>query len=457
MRIKREWIDSSSGENLLPNLEYWLKINKPTYLSYLKHRNRTEQAFNKEKVYSQYVKELEVLKASYTTGYYSGIFKRALENARIQKTSPQVARFFESKVIIDDEDEQSIVEEISNLSILETETPGESSEKNREIEDDQMVADLSLQDLFGSEFHCSDNMMSICQYHNEICPNDPLIDLRPNSNFTKQLPSNILAIYLKDLDDRINSLIPSNIHDFLTKFFKQNLADGDWNDKIDDLQCSDKTDHLMVSTIRILRRTLPIFIMAFSLGPNNPLLNLAALERPHLNAFVHPCLQASLWYISSIIYEFGEITTKNHKREYADGVGYLNNADKYQLVYMEGSRPYARDDKEIADALKISKNLQKIFINVFKDSAKCRRRLPKNLAIFGGQSFRLRIHLQFMDYLDNANLPRDFTEMKEFVFFYECIIKWALLVREINEAFEESQTRPSRLSYINALKVADAL
>ncbi|CAG8652840.1 6133_t:CDS:2 [Funneliformis caledonium] len=371
MRIKREWIDSSSGENLLPNLEYWLKINKPTYLSYLKHRNRTEQAFNKDKVYSQYVKELEVLKASYTTGYYSGIFKRALENARIQKTSPQVARFFESKVIIDDEDEQSIVEEISNLSILETETPGESSEQNREIEDDQMVA---------------------------------------------------------------------------------NLAGGDWNDKIDDLQCSDKTDHLMVSTIRILRRTLPIFIMAFSLGPNNPLLNLAALERPHLNAFVHPCLQASLWYISSIIYEFGEITTKNHKREYADGVGYLNNADKYQLVYMEGSRPYARDDKEIADALKISKNLQKIFINVFKDNAKCRRRLPKNLAIFGGQRGKFRLNE-----VDNANLPRDFTEMKEFIFFYECIIKWALLVREIKEAFEESQTRPSRLSYINALKVADTL
>ncbi|CAG8671645.1 8600_t:CDS:2 [Funneliformis caledonium] len=75
MRIKREWLDSSSGENLLPNLEYWLKITKPTYLSYLKHRNRTEQAFNKEKVYSQYIKELEVLKANYTSGYYSRFLK----------------------------------------------------------------------------------------------------------------------------------------------------------------------------------------------------------------------------------------------------------------------------------------------------------------------------------------------------------------------------------------------
>jgi hypothetical protein len=138
--------------------------------------------------------------------------------------------------------------------------------------------------------------------------------------------------------------------------------------------------------------------MAFSLGPRNPLLNLTALEKPHLNSFIHPCLQASLWHISSISYEFGEISTKNHKRECADGVGYLNTADKFQLVYMEGSRPNAKDEKEIADASKISNNLQKIFLNVVKDNAKCRRRLPKSLAIFGGQSFRLRIHLQFMDY-----------------------------------------------------------
>src|SRR6266498_156422 len=101
-------------------------------------------------------------------------------------------------------------------------------------------------------------MMLICQHHNELCSNDSLIDLRPNSNFTKQLPSNVLVPYLKELDDRIESLIPSNIHDFLTNFFNQNLTDSDWNVKIDDLQCSNKNDQLMVSTMRILRRTLPI-------------------------------------------------------------------------------------------------------------------------------------------------------------------------------------------------------
>ena len=139
--------------------------------------------------------------------------------------------------------------------------------------------------------------------------------------------------------------------------------------------------------------------MAFSMGAWNPLLNLTTLEKPHLNSFVHPCLQASLWYISSICYEFREIGSKNHiKRECADGVGYLNMADKFQLVYMEGSKPNANDDKENSDASKISHNLQNIFINIIKDNIKCRRRFPKTLAVFGGQSFRLRIHLQFLNY-----------------------------------------------------------
>ncbi|CAG8565701.1 11563_t:CDS:2 [Funneliformis caledonium] len=349
--------------------------------------------------------------------------EEAMINAKDQETSPQ----------------------IKLMAMKKTYIPVESSEQKREIEDDQMVADpneMSLQDIFESEFHCSENMMLICEYHNKICSNDSLIDLRPNSIFTKQLLSNILVPYLEELDNRIESLIPSNIHNFLMKFFGQNLTGSDWNDKIDDLQCSDKNDHLMASTIRILRRTLPIFIMAFSQGPNNPLLNLTALKRTHLNEFVHPCLQVSLWYISSINYEFGEITTNNDLQEYADGLGYL---DKYRLVYMEGLRPNDKDEK-VADASKLSKNLQNIFLSVVNDNVKCGRRIPKPLAIFGGQSFLTRIHLQFMDYcgggkfrlneVDNANLPCDFTEMGDFVFFYECIIKWALLAREVKEAFE---------------------
>ncbi|CAG8604756.1 1104_t:CDS:2 [Ambispora gerdemannii] len=228
----------------------------------------------------------------------------------------------------------------------------ENNEENEYIyiQDNEEPNKKSLKDLLGGDLQCSENMKSICQHHDTLYPGENLIDLRPNSNYFKKLPFKILEPYFKELDDKIENLIPSNVHKFLTEFFQQDLSGEEWHIKIDDLHFSDKSDWLMVSVIRILRRTLPPFIMAFSMGARNPLLNLATLERPHLNSYVHPCLQACLWYISSICYEFGEIGSKNHtKRECADGIG-----------YMEGSKPKANDDKEILDASKISHNLQNI-------------------------------------------------------------------------------------------------
>jgi hypothetical protein len=64
-------------------------------------------------------------------------------------------------------------------------------------------------------------MKSICQRH---IFKWYLIDLRLNSNFIKQLPSSTLVPYLKELDDRIENLIPSNLHKLLTNFFQQNLT-----------------------------------------------------------------------------------------------------------------------------------------------------------------------------------------------------------------------------------------
>ncbi|CAG8479967.1 8201_t:CDS:2, partial [Scutellospora calospora] len=218
----------------------------------------------------------------------------------------------------------------------------EYNEEKRDIQDDETPSvapstikterivesnKKTLQDLLGIKY--SENMQLICQYHDKTYPDEILLDLRPNSIFSKELPLDILSPYLKKLDDKIENLILSHIHEFLTQFFKQNLTGEDWHTKIDDLQCQNCNDLLMVSVIRILRRTLPPFIIAFSLGPRNPLLNLTTLEKPHLNNFVHPCLQTCLWYISSINYEFEEIRTENYKNQCADGVGYLNTADKY--------------------------------------------------------------------------------------------------------------------------------
>ncbi|CAJ0750855.1 20135_t:CDS:10 [Entrophospora sp. SA101] len=196
----------------------------------------------------------------------------------------------------------------------------------------------------------------------------------------------------------------------------------------------------------------------------NPLLNIKSIEKPHLNAFVHPCLDAALWYIARINYEYGEIPSQNHvTRNLADGVGYMTSADKFQLVYVEGASPVAKEDKEIADAEKIAKNLRNMFNNIIKNSFNNRKCIPESLRVFGGQSFRLQIYLFYLDFHDkyhlheveNANLPRDFSEIEDFVPFYECILKWALLVKEMTEKFEISRKnkRPSQnLSNDNSKK-----
>ncbi|CAG8768020.1 475_t:CDS:1, partial [Acaulospora morrowiae] len=64
-------------------------------------------------------------------------------------------------------------------------------------------------------------------------------------------------------------------------------------------------------------------------------------------------------------------------------------------------------EKEITDNLKI------LYSEIVKE-VKNRRRLPKKLFVFGGQSFRLRIRYITLNEADNANLPRDFSEMRDF-------------------------------------------
>lgn len=225
------------------------------------------------------------------------------------------------------------------------------------------------------------------------------------------------------MDTMTETLVPANVHEFLVNFFSQNLTTEKWNCQIDDLKAPEKDDFIMNAMVRILRRTLPQLyvgiiviliyffrfcsecffllcsIKAFSLEEQNPLLNIATIEHAHLNSFVHPCLDASLWYIAGIHYEFGEITSKNHTNgNRADGVGYMTDADKYQLIYVEGSRPVTKDKKETDDVKKITDNLKNIFANIVKETIKSRQRLPKKLYVFGGQSFRLRIYLYFLDH-----------------------------------------------------------
>nr|CAG8549177.1 1698_t:CDS:2 [Entrophospora candida] len=186
----------------------------------------------------------------------------------------------------------------------------------------------------------SETTKKICLEHSKFYNDDVIVNLNPKSRFFKQLSIDLIEEYNEELDTMTENLIPENLHNFLVKFFSERLSEDEWLIKIDDLICSNKNDKLMLAITRVIRRILPQFIKAFSLGPSNPLLNITSIERPHLNSFVHPCLESTLWNVARVNYEFGEIHFhSNLKREYAD-------------VYVEGSKPDAKDEKEVADVSK---------------------------------------------------------------------------------------------------------
>ncbi|CAG8576928.1 13828_t:CDS:2 [Acaulospora colombiana] len=254
--------------------------------------------------------------------------------------------------------------------------------------------------VLGNIIKSSDSTKQIFLIYKEQCPNGDLIDLRLNSLFLKKLPKQIAISYLTEMDNMTESLVPANVHEFLVKFFSQNLSAKEWNYRIDDLRAPENDDFILNAVVRVLRH---------------------------------------------IHYEYGEISSNNHiNRNRADGVGFMTDADKYQLIYLEGSRPVAKDEKKIDDVKKITKNLRNIFAKIVEERVK--RGTNDLLLNFNSGTYRL-------NEVDNANLPRKFSEMKSFVYFYESVLKWALLVRDVTASFDNARAeqRPSRLSFADAL------
>ncbi|CAG8608576.1 3329_t:CDS:2 [Diversispora eburnea] len=120
------------------------------------------------------------------------------------------------------------------------------------------------------------------------------------------------------MDVITESLIPTNVHEFLVNFFSQNLTAKEWNYQIDDLRAPNKEDFIMNSVVRVLCRTLP-------------------------QLYMHFCGISRICIMN---------TSKNHvKGNRADRISYMTDTDKHQLIYMEGSRPVTKDEKEINDLL----------------------------------------------------------------------------------------------------------
>ncbi|RIB12111.1 hypothetical protein C2G38_2201552 [Gigaspora rosea] len=78
--------------------------------------------------------------------------------------------------------------------------------------------------------------------YKEQYPDEECIDLRLGSSLLKSLQRSIAIQYLFEMDEIMKSLIPDDVHKFLTEFFSQDISDNEWQVKIDDLRSPEQTD-----------------------------------------------------------------------------------------------------------------------------------------------------------------------------------------------------------------------
>ncbi|CAG8625577.1 12505_t:CDS:10 [Funneliformis caledonium] len=388
--------------------DYWQNVTKPSLIDFLKYRKtKVHEKLDKNNEILRYKHDLKQIGRHYKYGSKAKVVKVAKLNLKDELISSEVIEFWRLQEI-QNEDE---------LISSEANDFRRTQEVQSEIEIEQQIDDLDKIKIHG------------------ILKKEILVE--------RNVKSIIDAFELyKD---------NSNDDDKLT--YKQ------WSNAVDNLNIKEYKEETTKMIIKIITRSLDNFLQAFALGHMNPLHNIEALEQPHLNDYIHPCIKSALWSCADIYYTSGEIPSINHiNRQKGDGVGFTIDSNKYQLVYVEGSRPYkVKASKELDDRNKIIKNLKNMLLNIVKDRVEKRKLIIPDMEVFGVASIKLNIHLYALGFtgyyyikeIDNATIPRDFSEMEEFIFFYESILKWALSIKACFEKLSDKslKTRSSRVSF----------
>nr|CAG8574880.1 1112_t:CDS:10 [Entrophospora candida] len=264
-----------------------------------------------------------------------------------------------------------------------------------------------------------------------------IMDLRPFSKFSLAIDADLHEKILHQVFDSIDVLITDELHSFLTDFFNSDHGPEGWDIAVESLHVSNTEHEIIGKTKKLLKLTLVHFFKAFSLNALNPLRNLETLEKPYLNRFVHPIIDAALWIFGRTNYIYGEIplqTEKSHIR--ADGVGYMNDVTNYPLICGEGARPRASRKKQDEDDIKNAVSMVRLYNNIIIAEANARHRLFADLRIYGLTAYKIEVSLTMLDFrdtyrlfeVDHYSLPRDWSDMPKFVYMYEAIIKWVLCV-----------------------------
>ncbi|CAG8496126.1 14999_t:CDS:2, partial [Acaulospora colombiana] len=153
---------------------------------------------------------------------------------RSGRNIPDYQEFFEEATDGDESSLQESEEETRSEKGLNIEDLSKENSEKKPVLDD------TITDILGITIDYSDATKEIFLTCKEQDPNGDLIDLRFNSSFFKKLPKSIARSYLAEMDSITESLAPVNVHEFLVKFFSQNLTAKEWNYQIDDLRAPEK-------------------------------------------------------------------------------------------------------------------------------------------------------------------------------------------------------------------------
>ncbi|CAG8648476.1 3244_t:CDS:2 [Funneliformis mosseae] len=373
---------------------------------------------------------------------------KLLENLQETLTKrKEILNFIESQDLKFAEDRYKVNVELSVVTD-KTAITGKTSEKfARSLNNDQDIRDSENQDSRTEtqttvnneqeenegEYVAADESMTIC-----------VKDILEGSIEVSSVVNEVTEIFLNKFPktvarnfDEIDSYITDDIHEFLTKFFNEDLTARGWGNAINNMDFNAHESELLKNTKKLIQETLPKFLKAFSLEGSNPLRDITFLEKPHLNQF---------WRNT-----FEDLGLKIR----TDGVGFLNDVVNYPIVCGEGARPGASQKKCFDNDIKNAGSMAALYINIVIEEADVRRRLFTDLRVYGLTAFKTELSLTVMDFrsvhrlfeVDHFGLPKDWVDMPNFVWLYEAVVKWP------NELIEHrKKRRVSRYSEISIAK-----
>ncbi|CAG8490945.1 17830_t:CDS:10, partial [Funneliformis caledonium] len=378
-------------ENLKES-DYWQNVTKPSLINFLKYREtKVHEKLDRNNEILQYKQDLKKIETHYKYGSNAKIAKVAKLKIKDELISSEVNDFWRSQEIQNEIEIEHQNDNLDKDELISSEV--NDFRRTLEVEIEQQTDESDNDELISSEandFRRTQEVQSEIEIEQQIDDLDKikiygilkkeiLIERNIKSiinAFELYKDNNVYQSFLESLN-QYDKLIPDETYKFLVDFFSQKLTYKQWSKAIDNLNIKEHREETTRMIIKMITKSLDNLYVSFALEHMNPLHNIEALEQPHLNDYIHPCIKSALWSCTEIYYTSGEISSINHiNRQKGD----------------------VKARKELDDRIKIIKNLENMLLNIVKDRVKKRKLIIPDMEVFGVISIELNLHLYALSF-----------------------------------------------------------